>query len=322
MHRKIDISHKTIFFIAGFIALLWALFLIKEVIILLFVAIIIMSSLAPIVELFERRFRIPKTISIALIYLIMVGIVAGMMYLVLTPLIEQTSGLLQNLPHTIETTLPNLPIDKSLLQDQLGNLSKNAFSFGLAIFSNFLALVSVVVLSFYLLLEHDKLDRLLTQFFIGKEDKVKSITDKIEEKLGSWFRGQVVLSVLISVLCYIVLSILRIPYALPLAILAGLMEVLPVIGPIISAIPAILIAYLVSPIYALIVAGAYLVIQQLEAHLIVPQVMKKAVGLNPLIVILAVSIGGKLLGLSGALLAVPIAVVIQVITENILREET
>src|SRR4029079_13441085 len=107
----------------------------------------------------------------------------------------------------------------------------------------------------------------------------------------------------------IALFLIHVPYALPLAILAGLLEVLPVIGPIISAIPAVLIALLTSPLQAGLVALAYLLIQQAESHVIVPQVMKKAVGLNPLIVILAVSIGGKLLGIPGALLAVPISVV-------------
>jgi predicted PurR-regulated permease PerM len=134
-------------------------------------------------------------------------------------------------------------------------------------------------------------------------------------------RGQLALSFIIGGAAYLGLSILSVPYALPLAILAGIMEVVPVIGPIVSAIPAILIAYLISPFLALMVALIYFVIQQLENHLIVPQVMNKAVGLNPLVVILAIAIGGRLLGISGALLAVPITVVIQIITEDILNNE-
>src|SRR5258708_5843671 len=98
----------------------------------------------------------------------------------------------------------------------------------------------------------------------------------------------------------------------------SLHDALP-ICPIISAIPAVLVAYLTSPVLALMVTAAFFVIQQLENHVIVPQVMKKAVGLNPLIVILAVAIGGKLLGISGALLAVPIAVVIQILTGDVLK---
>jgi predicted PurR-regulated permease PerM len=121
----------------------------------------------------------------------------------------------------------------------------------------------------------------------------------------------------VGVLCYILLFSLQIPFALPLAILTGLMEVVPVIGPIISAIPPILIALTISPAVAIFVAAGYLVIQQFESHIIVPQVMKRVVGLNPLVVILAIAIGGRLLGISGALLAVPIAVVVQIILEEL-----
>ena len=128
------------------------------------------------------------------------------------------------------------------------------------------------------------------------------------------------MSVIIGLLSYIGLTVLGIPYALPLSLIAGVLEVIPVIGPIISAIPAILIAVVFSPFLGLGVAALYFVIQQLENHLIVPQVMKRAVGLNPLVVILAIAIGSKLLGLAGALLAVTLAVVGQIIVTEIIEE--
>ena len=104
-----------------------------------------------------------------------------------------------------------------------------------------------------------------------------------------------------------------------MAVVAGILEVVPVIGPIISAIPAILVALTLSPVLAGGVTSMYFVIQQLENHVIVPQVMKKAVGLNPLLVILAVAVGGRLLGFGGALLAVPITVVLQIIVGEVLK---
>ena len=134
-------------------------------------------------------------------------------------------------------------------------------------------------------------------------------------------RGQLILSLLIGTTTFIGLTLLGVEYALPLAIIAGLLEVVPVIGPIISGIPAVLVALTVSPLLAVLVGGLYLAIQQVESHVIVPQVMKRAVGLNPLLVILAVSVGTRLLGISGALLAVPIAVVIQVVAKEILQTE-
>ncbi len=321
MIRRIDISHKTIFFITGFIALLWALYQIREVIILLFISLILMSALHPLVMNLVR-FKIPKGLAIALIYIVIVVIFGGLLSLVVTPLVEQTTNLTQVLPHTLDQLFPGGGIDKSVIQEQLNAFSKNAVTVGFEVFNNFLALVSVAVITFYLLLERERLDDLIGQFFIGREGRVKHIVERIEDKLGSWLRGQLVLSLVIGVSAYIALLLLNVPYALPLAILAGFMEVVPVIGPIISVIPAVLVAYIVSPVLALGVIIAYLIIQQAEAHFVVPQVMKKAVGLNPLIVILTVSIGGKLLGIAGALLAVPITVVIQILIEDILKDET
>lgn len=322
MNRRIDISHKTIFFIAAFLAILWSLFLIKEVIILLFVAIIFMSALSPIVNTLQTRLRFPRALSIVLVYVVIVSVIGGLVSLMVTPLINQTSGLVTSLPQRIESLIPEgAPIDASLIQQEASNLSHNAVSFTVEIFNSFIALVSVAVLTAYLLLERTNLDKLTGQLFIGREEKARRVVSKLEDKLGSWLRGQVALSLIISILVYIVLTVLGIPYAIPLAILAGLMEVVPVIGPIISAIPAIIIAFFISPLSAIMVSVAYLVIQQLENHLIVPQVMKKAVGLNPIIVILAVAIGGKLLGIAGALLAVPITVVIQIILEDVLQDD-
>lgn len=321
MNRSIDISYKTIVFITAFFALLWVLYLIKDVIVLLFVAIIFMSALNPVVQWMEK-IKIPKALGIAITYLFVIAIIAVLISFVIAPLLEQTGNLITNLPKYSDQLLPeNGLINRSVIQQELGSFSTNAFAVSLTIFSNILGFISIAVLTFYMLLEKDRVDHLVLQFSFGHEVKAKRIVEKIEDKLGGWLRGQLVLSLIIGAAAYVLLLLLNIPYALPLAVLTGLMEVVPVIGPIISAIPAVLLGYLISPLVALWVALGYFVIQQLENHLIVPQVMKHAVGLNPLIVILAVAIGGRLLGVSGALLAVPITVVIQIVVEEILRDE-
>jgi predicted PurR-regulated permease PerM len=319
--HKIDVSHKTIFFLTAFLALLWALFLIKEVIILIFIAVIFMSALSPIVTRLEKL-KIPKSLAIAIIYVGIIAVISAIITFIVTPFAEETSTLLTNLPNYLITLIPESGyIDRSVVQQEFGNFSRNALEVSLAIFSNFLAFISIAVLTFYLLLERENLDKLIAQFFIRKEERIKRTTKKIEEKLGAWVRGQMALTLIIGTTSYIGLTILGVPYALPLAILAGILEIVPVIGPIISAIPAVMIAFLISPLTAGLVALMYFIIQQLENHLIVPQVMKKAVGLNPLVVIIAVAIGGKLLGIAGALLAVPITVVVQVITEDLITAE-
>lgn len=321
MNRSIDISYKTIVFTTAFFALLWVLYLIKDVIMLLFVAIIFMSALSPIVERLEG-WKIPKSLAISMVYIIVLAMVALVISFVVTPVAVQTGNLITNLPHYSGQLLPeNGFVDRQVIQQELGNFSRNALEVSLAVFNNILAFISIAVLTFYLLLERQRLDDLIVQFSFGKQIKAMRIVNKAEEKLGGWLRGQIALSLIIGSAAYILLSILNVPYALPLAVLAGIMEVIPVIGPIVSAIPAILIAYISAPFSAIWVALGYFVIQQLENHLVVPQVMKYSVGLNPLVVILAVAIGGRLLGISGALLAVPITVVVQIIIEEVLRED-
>lgn len=318
MPQKIDISHKTVVFTGIFILALWLVFLIRDLLLLLFVATILMSALSPLINFFTRL-KLPRALGIAITYIIIIALVAGLIVSVVPPLIEESNKLITTLPPLVGQFFNITNIDKSVFQSELTNLSKNIFSYTLTIFDNFLTIILLLVLTFYLLLEKENLEDRIASFFIGREQRIRNSIVEIEEKLGGWLRGQLFLSLIIGVISYIGLYILNIPYALPLALLAGIMEVVPVIGPIISAIPAILIALTISPLLSLGTAAMYFVIQQLENHLIVPQVMRKAVGLNPLVVILAIAVGGRLLGFAGALLAVPLAVVLQIIVAEIIE---
>lgn len=319
MIRKVDISHKTIIFVTIFLIGLWLLYLIRDLILILFVGLILMSALNPLVQLFVRV-KIPRALGIAITYIIIIGIVSGMLAIILPPLVEQTTKLIVTMPPLIGQVFNITGIDKSIFQSELANLSTNLFSITLSIFDNLLTVIFLLVLTFYLLLERDNLETRAATLFIGREGRMKQLITKIEEKLGAWLRGQMTLSIIIGLLTYIGLLALNIPYALSLSVIAAILEVIPVIGPIIAALPAIVVALTISPILGLGVTAMYFVIQQLENHLIVPQVMKRAVGLNPLVVILAIAIGSRLLGIAGALLAVPIAVVLQIVVTEIIEE--
>lgn len=318
MIQKIDISHKTIIFIAILILALWIIYLIRDLLVILFVAIILMSALSPLVNFFVKL-KLPKSLSIALTYIIIIGFSGLSLALILQPLIEESTKLVVTLPQIAGSLFNVANIDKSLLQSELTAFSKNVFSITLTVFDNLLAIIFLLVLTFYLLLERENLESRIAALFADKEERVKEKLKAIEEKLGAWLRGQLFLSVVVGILSYIGLLILNIPYALPLALIAGVLEVIPVIGPIISAIPAIFIAATISPILALGVAAMFFIIQQLENHLIVPQVMRKAVGLNPLVVILAIAVGSRLLGFAGALLAVPLAAVLQIVVTEVIK---
>ncbi len=320
MPRKIDISHKTIIFITVFVLALWTMYLIRDLLVILFVAIILMSALESLVNFFNKL-KIPRALGIAVTYIIIIAIISTILATVLPPLIEQSSKLIVTLPPLLSQIFNITHIDKSVFQSDLTSLSGNAFSLTLAIFDNFLTIIFLLVITFYLLLERNNLENRISALFVGNEERTRKLITHIQIKLGSWLRGQLLLSIIIGVLSFIGLTVLNIPYALPLSLMAGVMEVIPVIGPIISSLPAILVALTISPLLGLGVAVMYFVIQQAESHLIVPQVMKKAVGLNPLVVILTIAVGSRLLGFSGALLAVPIAVVLQILATEVIEQK-
>lgn len=319
MTRRIDVSYKTIIFVTIFLLSLWIVWHILDLLLLLFVAVIFMSALSPLVT-FLTNLKAPKALAIFLVYILIIVIVGAGLTVSFTPLIEETTKLAMILPSVLADFLKVGNVDPGVIQQELTGLSKNLLTVTKTLFDNLLTIILLLVLTFYLLLERENLEKRAAALFLGKEARVKKLLGEIEGKLGAWLRGQLVLSFIIGLLVYIGLLILQIPYALPLAILAGVLEVVPVIGPIISAIPGILLGLSISPFLAGGVAAMYLVVQQLENHLIVPQVMSKAVGLNPLVVILAIAVGGRLLGIGGALLAVPIVVVLQIIISDILIE--
>lgn len=315
-HIKVDISHRTILFVAIFLISLWIVYLIIDIILLLFVAFILVSALSPIVETLTK-WKMPRTFAILVIFVIVIGLVVGLVTIGITPLISQTSNLFQALSEVLVNLLNSNYFDQSVIHDELSTFSHQIIGFSLSLVENLVAYVSVVVITFYLLLYKPKFEGMLPKLFGVRKDQAKRLLERIEFKLGAWLRGQLILSVTVGALVYLGLVVLGMPFALPLAILAAFLEAIPVIGPIISAIPAVLLALTVSPFLALIVAVFYFIIQELEGHIIVPQVMKLAVGLNPIFVIIAITVGGRLLGIGGAILSVPIAVVIQVILDEL-----
>lgn len=204
------------------------------------------------------------------------------------------------------------------IEDKLLQAGGGVLTVFKSIFSGIVMIVATFVLSFYLALQENGVRKFL-QFITPKqyEDHILDLWQRSQKKLGNWLQGQLLLGFIIGVLVFIALSILGIPYAPILALLAAIFELVPVAGPIIAAIPAVLLAFLISPIKGILTLVVYFIIQQTENHIIVPNVMKKAVGLNPVVIIIALLVGAKLGGIIGMLLAVPTAAVLM----EILREK-
>ena len=143
-----------------------------------------------------------------------------------------------------------------------------------------------------------------------------ALTDKIQNKIARWLLGQLILSGFIFLFTYIGLSVLGVRSALALALLAGLLEIVPYLGPILSAIPAVFVAFVQAPPLALFTGLLYLVVQQVENYVLVPKIMGRTIGANPVVILVAVLVGFKLAGIVGMLLAVPVVSAIQVFLDD------
>ncbi len=319
MLSKIEISHKTIFFIIGFLFSLWLVFQIRDILLLLFVSFILMSGLRPIVDHLER-FRIPRAAAIFLIYIVLFGIFGLISTLLIPPLISESVRFGTQLSVYLPKIIPFAQLQFQDIVSQVGPLSQNVIRVTFGVFSNILTVFTVLIFTFYLLLERKHLVYILQEWFGTDTEKrlLKTIL-LIEMRLGGWIRGQLMLMVIIGITVFMGLSILRIPFALPLAIIAGLLEVIPNIGPVVSSVPAMVVAFAVSSNMVLVaaVAALYFIINQLENSFLVPVIMRRIVGLPPFITILSLLIGGRLAGVAGVLFAVPFVLIVQTLMQEL-----
>lgn len=319
MPQKIEISHKTVIFTVFFLLLLWFLYFIRDIILQLFVALLVMTVLGPLVNQLTK-FRIPRGVSVLLSYLLVFGILGGVIALIIPPLVVQTSNFVLALPGY----LSNIGIAQNISQEvinefliRLGSLPGEILKFTLSVFSNVISVLAVLVFSFYMLLARGKLEDSLG-FFFGDEKKKQlgRLIDVLEKRLGSWARGELSLMFAVGLATFIGLSLIGIPFALPLAILAGLLEIIPYLGPLISAIPGVIIGFGISPIAGFGVAALSILIQQLENYVLVPRIMEKSAGVSPIVTLIALAIGSKIAGVTGMIISIPFVVTLQVLVKE------
>ena len=315
MTQKIEISSRTILFTVFLLLFLKVLWISRELIYALFLAFIFMSALKPAVNRLEE-YRLPRSIAAFLVFITTIVLLIFLGAVVLPPLVAESLAFFKNLPVLIVNAFPFSTgmINTDSLVQFLPNITENFFKLATSLFSNLIFVISVLFFTLYFLMEEKFLKNFLDRFIDSKQaDIIMNAVYKAEQRMGAWVWGEVILMTVIGVMTYIGLTILGVRYVLPLAVLAGLLEIVPIIGPIISLIPAFFVSVASSWVSGLSVTALYLVIQQLENNLVVPLVMKKTVGLHPIITLIALTIGGKLGGLMGILLAVPVALVAETI---------
>lgn len=316
--------------------LLWAAYLARDVILLVYIAVVLAIGLGPLVRSIERSVpagkRAPRWLAILLIYLVVVGTLTLVGLLVVPPLIAQSQDLWRRLPQLLDRGQEFL-IRYHLLEHPItleeavrkapgpGDAVGTVATAVTRVFGGLLAFLTLLILTFYLLLESESLFLGFVRFFPRAErPRVESVARKISTKVSAWLSGQLILAGSIGLTAAIGLYLLGVPYFYVLALIAALGEMIPVVGPIFSAIPALGVAFTVSPRTALFTALFLIAQQQFENHLLVPKVMERQVGVSAVIVIVALLVGGSLLGILGAVLAVPTAAIVQVVVQELLDE--
>lgn len=324
MLRKIEISHKTIIFAVFFLLSLGFIYFIKDIILELFVALLLMTILEPAVAKLTT-FKIPRAVSVLVSYLVFFGLLGGVIALIIPPLVDQTTSFANYLPSYLSNVGVTPVVSNEIIREiitAVGNIPSQFIKLSVSLLSNVLAIFTVLAFTFYLLLLRGKLDEQLG-FFFGEEQKEKfsKIIDALEKRLGGWARGELTLMILVGVLNFIALTLLKVPFALPLAILSGILEIVPYLGPILGAIPGVMIGFGISPLTGAGVAAAAFLIQQLENYIFVPKIMEKSVGVSPIITILALLIGGKIAGIVGIIISVPVVITIHVLIKEYFSKE-
>jgi len=326
----ISISVGTIIKAIIIVGLFAAIFVLKDLVLVLLMSIVVASAVEPGTQWFVKR-NVPRLFAVILIYLFVALCLVGTIFFLLIPLLSESGDFLRTFPAYFDahsTTVATVASD-SLVQDSIsglannlnfddvinqintviGGISSNTFGTLAVVFGGILSFLLTIIISFYLAVEEDGVGKFLKAITPIKHERyVVSLWNRSQAKIGLWMQGQLVLAIIVGMLVYLGLLLLSVPNALLLAVLAAAFEIIPLFGPILASIPAIMIAFVSGGLpLALFVMGLYIIVHQFENQLIYPLVVKKVVGVSPIVSIVALAAGWQLVGFIGIILAVPVA---------------
>jgi predicted PurR-regulated permease PerM len=322
------------------VVLLWAAYLVRDVILVLYISALLAIGFSPIVRLIERQRllpvgtrRFPRWLAILVLYVFIIGLLIGIGVLVFPPLADQAQEFWAQKNQLFERVQKVL-VDRGFIREPVtlreavehspvatGDAVGTVFGAVRGVIGGVFGFVTILILTFYFLVGAGNLRTSFLRFFAPEQrPRVDAVTRAITVKVSAWLGGQLLLGGVIGVTSAIGLWLLGVPFFYVLAVISGIGELIPIVGPILSAIPAVLVGLTVSYKTALFVLIFFIAQQQFENHVLVPKVMERQVGVSAPFVITSLLIGGKLLGILGALLAVPTAAILQVLVSELMEE--
>ncbi|MFA5022390.1 MAG: AI-2E family transporter [Patescibacteria group bacterium] len=321
----INISTVTILKVFFILLILVLAYYIREIILLLLVSLVLAAVIEPSVDLAAKK-KIPRSLATILIYIFLFLFIAMVVMLLVPPVTEQFTLLINSLPNLLDKLVENFGIinqysaERGLtdnirqgllgLQSGIEQAAGGIYSFLISFFWNLVNLVVILALTFYLVVEKDSLNNFVKIVTPKKHHQnLINLIKIIKTRIGDWAVGQLTVGLIVGVIVAVGLFLLLPKYALILALIAGLAEFVPYIGPVLAAVPAIFLGLTVPPFSlgrGLAILIFYIVIQQIESNFIAPQIMKRHTGINPVLIIMAMLIGAQLAGVIGLILAIPI----------------
>ncbi len=320
--------------LAAAVALVWSAYLVRDVLLLIYVSGLLAVGFSPIVRLIERQKvlpigtrRFPRWLAILALYMVILGTLTGIGFLIVPPVVRQGQALWAARVQMFDRAQEFL-IEKGVLREHLtlkeaverapvsggGDAVGTVLNAVVGVAGGIVGLFTMLILTFYLLVEAETLRNTFLRLFPPKNrGRVAAASRDITMKVSAWLGGQLLLAAIIGSTSAIGLWLLGIPYFYVLALLSGVGELIPVIGPVLAAVPAVAVAATVSFNKVLLVIVFFIVQQQFENHVLVPKIMARQVGVSAVTVIVALLIGARLLGILGAILAVPTAAIVQVL---------
>ena len=326
---SIDITWSAIIKVLMVAFALWAATSLRDILFMLFIVFIFVAGVNPLIKQMQRYMS--RTLAVVSFYIVLVLLVSLLFYVFVPLLVRQLNGLVDTLPgliNRLQTYLDGgngqkyaqyLQEIQSSLVNGMKSLTGDVFQTSVTFFGGLATIVTGLILSFYILLEEKNAREFFYQVLPhNRFEAVYTTIHKISGKMGDWIRGQLLLMLIIGMCNFVVFLAIGIPSAFALGIWSGIAEVVPYVGPFLGVVPALFLAlaggnYLQA---ILVFILNFILIQQVEANIVVPKIMGRAVGLSPVLVILALAIGLKLFGLVGAIVSLPGAAILSVLFEE------
>lgn len=319
-NKTVHISLSSVFNAVVLILSLYGLYLIRSILLLVFLGFILMVAINPLVKILQRKAKVPRAIGIALSYVALLSLLTLGFAVIVPPLATEISALVRSIPiPVLQEQIADLKFtvqEWNTVIERVGTSLPLLYNVITTTFSGLFSFITLLVITYYLLYERPILYKKIGWFTKDKKhfSQAEEFLDNLEFQLGGWVRGQLILMIVVGIMTYIGLALLSIPYAVPLAITAAILEILPNLGPTLSAIPSIFIAYITfGPAMAGIILLLYIIIQQLENTVLVPRIMKVNANVDPLASIILILVGHQLAGIPGALLGIPFYIVLRLV---------